>query len=48
MAMGGWLAGFLYDQMGSYGPAFMAGIAFNLANIAVIGWLVAGQSRMAR
>jgi MFS family permease len=48
MAMGGWLAGFLYDQMGSYGPAFMAGIAFNLANIAVIGWLAAGQSRMAR
>jgi MFS family permease len=39
MALGGWLAGAMYDQLGSYAPAFAAGVAFNLANIALIGWL---------
>jgi MFS family permease len=36
MALGGWLAGYVYDQLGSYGPAFALGVAFNIANIAVI------------
>ena len=39
MALGGWLAGAMYDQFGSYAPAFVAGVAFNVANIALIGWL---------
>lgn len=39
MALGGWLAGYIYDQLGAYGPAFAAGVAFNLANIAIIWWL---------
>ena len=39
MALGGWLAGAMYDQLGSYAPAFVAGVAFNVANIALIGWL---------
>ena len=39
MALGGWLAGAMYDQFGSYVPAFVAGVAFNVANIALIGWL---------
>jgi MFS family permease len=39
MALGGWLAGAMYDQLGTYAPAFMAGVAFNVANIALIGWL---------
>ncbi|MGP0090161.1 MAG: MFS transporter [Xanthobacteraceae bacterium] len=43
MALGGWLAGFIYDHMASYAPAFTAGIAFNIANIALIGWMVARQ-----
>jgi hypothetical protein len=38
---GGWLAGAMYDQFGSYAPAFAAGVVFNIANIAVIGWLAA-------
>ena len=46
MAMGGWLAGYIYDQMGSYGPAFAAGLAANVANIAVIGWMAARQQRL--
>jgi len=40
MAAGGWLAGVIYDQAGFYAPAFGAGIAFNLANLAIIGTLV--------
>jgi MFS family permease len=39
MALGGWFAGAMYDQLGSYAPAFAAGVAFNVANIALIGWL---------
>ena len=41
MALGGWFAGAMYDQLGSYAPAFAAGVAFNVANIALIGWLAA-------
>ncbi len=41
MALGGWLAGIIYDQLGSYGPAFLVGLAFNLANILLIGWMAA-------
>ena len=40
MALGGWLAGFIYDQFGTYGPAFIVGVAFNLGNIAII-WSLA-------
>jgi MFS family permease len=39
MALGGWLAGYIYDRMLSYQPAFITGFVFNLANIAVVGWL---------
>jgi MFS family permease len=39
MALGGWLAGYVYDQLGSYGPAFALGVAFNVANIVVIATL---------
>ena len=39
MALGGWLAGHLYDTYLSYGPAFETGLAFNLANVALIGWM---------
>ena len=40
MAVGGWLAGAMYDAYGSYVPAFATGVAFNLANLAVIGCLL--------
>jgi MFS family permease len=40
MAAGGWLAGLLYDHFGFYGPAFAAGILFNVVNIVLIGVLV--------
>ena len=46
MAAGGWLAGLLYDRFGFYGAAFAVGLAFNLANLCVIGTLVLRQSRL--
>jgi MFS family permease len=44
MALGGWLAGYIYDQVGAYGPAFVVGVAFNVGNIAII-WLLATRRR---
>ena len=41
MALGGWLAGLLYDHFGYYAPAFAVGIGTNLLNLLVIGILVA-------
>jgi len=41
MAAGAWLGGLLYDSFGSYAVAFQAGILSNLANLLVIGFLVA-------
>ena len=43
MALGGWFAGALYDHFGFYAPAFMTGVVFNLANLALIGFLVMRQ-----
>jgi MFS family permease len=40
MAMGGWLAGILYDHFGFYTPAFAAGLAANLLNFVFISTLV--------
>jgi MFS family permease len=40
MAIGGWLAGALYDHFGFYMPAFLAGIVANAVNLAMIGTLV--------
>jgi MFS family permease len=43
MALGGWLAGLLYDYFGYYTPAFAAGIGANLLNLMVVGLLVGRQ-----
>jgi predicted MFS family arabinose efflux permease len=48
MAFGGWFAGALYDHFGFYAPAFAAGALFNLANLVVVGFLVARQAREPR
>jgi MFS family permease len=40
MATGGWLAGAIYDRMGSYWPAFATGLAANLVNLAILAGLV--------
>lgn len=46
MATGGWLAGYLYDVYGYYGPAFATGVAFNVANLALLVMLVVRQRTM--
>ena len=43
MALGGWLAGLLYDHFGYYAPAFATGIGANLLNLLIVGLLVARQ-----
>jgi MFS family permease len=53
MALGGWLAGLLYDRFGYYAPAFATGTGANLLNMFVICLLVArlyrtGQGRFSQ
>ena len=43
MAVGAWMGGLLYDHFGSYAVAFEAGVLSNIANLAVIGFLVSRQ-----
>ena len=43
MAIGGWLAGLLYDHFGFYAPAFAAGVGANILNMLIVGLLVARQ-----
>jgi MFS family permease len=45
MATGAWLGGAMYDHFGSYAPAFAAGVAANLLNLVIIGFLVARSRR---
>ena len=40
MAFGSWFAGVLYDHFGYYAPAFGVGVLFNLANLAVVVFLI--------
>ncbi len=39
MALGGWLSGWIFDITGSYKAAFVNGIAWNLLNLLITGWL---------
>ena len=43
MALGGWLAGLLYDHFGYYAPAFATGIGANIFNLLLVGMLVFRQ-----
>ena len=40
MALGGWLAGAIYDWTGSYAAALVNGLAWNMANMAIAFWLL--------
>ena len=40
MALGSWLAGYVFDHTGSYNEAFLIGAAFNLANLTIIASLI--------
>jgi MFS family permease len=41
MALGGWIAGAIYDYFGSYVPAFATGVGANALNLILIGTLLA-------
>ena len=43
MAAGAWMGGFLYDWFGYYAPAFVAAIAANLLNLAIVVLLLLRQ-----
>jgi len=45
MAAGGWMGGLIYDAYGSYLPSFAIGVLANIANLAVIGFLVSRLPR---
>jgi MFS family permease len=45
MAFGAWLAGVIYDGVGFYAAAWWVGIAFNLAQMALVGALIARMPR---
>jgi MFS family permease len=40
MALGGWMSGKVFDLTGSYQAAFLNGIAWNLLNLAIVGYLL--------
>ncbi len=45
MAVGSWLAGWIYDHFGTYAAAFGTGVVFNLLNLILIGFLVSRLPR---
>ncbi len=40
MALGGWMAGILFDLTGSYTASFMNAIAFNIVNLMIVGFIL--------
>ena len=47
MALGGYLSGAIFDWTGSYRAAFVNGIAFNAANLAIVVWLLRRRAQRA-
>ena len=45
MAFGAWLAGVIYDAVGFYAAAWWVGIAFSVAQLALVGGLLARMGR---
>ena len=48
MALGGWMAGAIFDATGSYDAAMWNGIAWNLVNLAIALWLLRRGMRARR
>src|SRR5205085_9988683 len=47
MALGGWMAGAIFDRTGSYAAAMLNGIAWNIVNMAVTVWMLQRKHRRA-
>ena len=47
MALGGWLAGALYDLTGDYTASILAALGFNVLNLGIAAWLLARDRRSA-
>ena len=45
MALGGWLAGALYDLTGDYTASILAALGFNVLNFGIAAWLLARDRR---
>jgi MFS family permease len=45
MALGGWMSGLIFDLTGSYQAAFLNGLAWNLVNVMIVGWLMLRPGR---
>ena len=45
MALGGWMAGVIFDATGSYEAAFLNGMAWNLLNVSIMTWLMLRSRR---
>jgi cyanate permease len=45
MAVGGWMSGAIFDATGSYQLALLNGIAWNVLNMVIAGWLLLRQWR---
>jgi MFS family permease len=45
MALGGWMAGFLYDLTGSYTVSFINAVGFNIMNIAMATFMLRREGR---
>ena len=45
MALGGWLAGALYDLTGDYTASILAAFGFNVLNLGIAAWLLARDRR---
>jgi hypothetical protein len=40
LALGGWVSGLIFDATASYQMAVINGIAWNLLNLSIAGWLL--------
>lgn len=45
MALGGWISGAIFDATGSYYVAFLNGVAWNLLNVTIVGFLLFRATR---